>query len=457
MNTCFPTRPRPVSLDAERRPAILVSLAALMISTFGMSSISASFLSTATAPSSTVPSSEVASDSETAESETSETKESSPDGASDKTSTEPVEQNVGDFESLYGTAAAIEKAVSHYLELATNEAWKLLTSEGILRSGSAGAGVDELRQRLSAEGYEVGSGAGYDAALVGAVEAFQARHGLAVDGIVGPDTREQLNVLPSERANQMEKNLERRRSYEARMASGRGILVNLPEQRLYAFDSESEPLSMKVVVGKPAWATPELREQLETVVLNPYWYVPIEILAEELAPKIAEDSNYLEKNGYEVVAEPGPNAEPMDASGIDWSQVRADDPSSFPHLLRRKPGSQNPLGKIKFLMPNRDDIYLHDTPADHLFSKSERDFSHGCIRVEDPIALAEMVVAQSEDWSASEIRKALDSGEHEVISLSPSLSVDVVYWTSWVDGDGTVHFRDDLYDRDREESGADSE
>lgn len=354
------------------------------------------------------------------------------------------------IDQLYGGVAALEQAAERYRELAESSSWQALTSTGLLRSGSSGPSVAELRQRLAAEGYQLArQGDRYDADLVSAVKSFQGAHGLTVDGVVGPETRHALDVSPAARLRQIEATLERRRGDQSETSTAPAILVNLPEQRLVGFDAEgAESLAMRVVVGKPAWATPELQEELESMVVHPYWYVPIEILAAELAPKIIEEPSYLETNHLEVVAEPGPDAEVIDSSGIDWSAIDAEDPSTFPHLLRQKPGPDNPLGKIKFLMPNREDIYLHDTPADHLFEESERDFSHGCIRVERPIELARFVATRAENLDGAAIEEALEAGETRTFEVTPSLSVGVVYWTAWVDGEGRVHFRDDLYGRD---------
>lgn len=351
--------------------------------------------------------------------------------------------------ATYGSQKRLEQALRRYRRLADKGAIKPLVETASLSEGDSGPAVVALRKRLSAEGYKVKSkGQTYDKALADAVSTMQRRNGLQVDGKVGPETRAALNVTPAHRVRQIELNIERRQKSLRAAGAERGIVVNVAGQRLHGLRQGEKTLDMKVIVGRPSWETPLLEETMEYVVVNPYWYVPVEIIAAELQDEIIEDLATLERKNMEVVSEAGPNAKPVDPSRVDWKAIDAGDPESFPYFLRQKPGPENPLGRIKFIMPNSDDIYLHDTPAEHLFAEHDRELSHGCVRVEKPFELADFVATAIADWSKGEFKKAVDSEEYDAVYLDHPIPVDLVYWTAWVDDDGDVQFREDIYDLD---------
>ncbi|HEX5760666.1 MAG TPA: L,D-transpeptidase family protein, partial [Thermoanaerobaculia bacterium] len=263
----------------------------------------------------------------------------------------------------------------------------------------------------------------YDAAVEQAVRRFQARHGLEATGTVGKDTLAALNVPAAARARQLEVNMERWRWMPASLGE-RHIFVNVPAYALRLVEGDRTVLAMKVIVGKDQSRTPAFSDQMTYLELNPYWNVPPSIYNEEIAPKVAADSSYLARNDMEYVE--------------DGGSVR----------VRQRPGPANPLGQIKFMFPNQFNIYLHDTPADHLFDVAERGFSHGCIRIEKPMELAEYLLRDDPKWSRAALQEAIDSGESRSLKLPRPIAVHILYWTAWVEPDGTVQFRDDLYGHD---------
>ncbi len=204
-------------------------------------------------------------------------------------------------------------------------------------------------------------------------------------------------------------------------------------------------LDMPVVVGKPYHSTPVFSHDMTFLVINPYWNVPPSIARKDLLPKIKKDVNYLEQQNFTVFSDWSSGATVVDPHTVDWASVSG---RNFPYKLRQGHGEGNALGRIKFMLPNRFSIYLHDTPAKALFAKSERAFSHGCIRVSDPPALAEQVLAETNGWTVDRVNQAIDSGERQIISLKQPLPVHISYLTSWVNKDGSVHFRNDVYSRD---------
>lgn len=266
-------------------------------------------------------------------------------------------------------------------------------------------------------------GTRYDAPLAAAVKRFQARHGLEPDGVIGAGTLAALNTPPAQRVRQMQLALIRWRWLPSGFEVP-PIVVNIPEFRLRAFDGKQRPeLEMRVVVGSAfkGTETPVFADTMETVVFRPYWNVPASIQRKELEPKARRDAGYLRRNGYERVG----------------------------NRIRQKPGANNALGNVKFLFPNSASIYLHDTQAKTLFSKSRRDFSHGCIRVEDPVALAEWILRGDPKWTRESIERAMKSGPgNQSVRVPRPVPVLLVYATAVVTADGTVHFFDDIYGLD---------
>jgi len=348
-------------------------------------------------------------------------------------------------ELLNGTSA-LSQALSRHLAIAERGGWPALPQGETLRVGMSGPAVEVLRLRLSVSGDltpDAGKGCVFDGETEAAVKRFQARHGLTQDGSVGLQTRSALNVPVEERIRQIKVNLGRVSTLPRDMGD-RFLFVNVPDFSLSAFRDGRRVFEMKVVVGRPQRPTPSLREPLTHIVFNPDWNVPRRIAARDILPKILKDPRHLTKKGFRVyrgqTAE-GPELEP---EAIDWQGLAG----KFPYRLRQDPGPQNALGRMKFVLPNPFDIYLHDTPERKLFARTHRALSSGCVRVEKPLELAAFLLADDPAWSPEAVRAAAESGKTRWLRLSDPVPAYVVYWTAWADPNGTAQFRDDLYHRD---------
>lgn len=330
-------------------------------------------------------------------------------------------------------------ALNRYLQIKADGGWPVIDGGPLLVKGSNSSRVKALRRRLAATG-DLTDGTNtskFDQKVVEGVEKFQVRHGLSVDGIVGPRTLETLNIPVESRIQQLLVNLERRR-WMPRTLGSDSILVNIPDFRLTAYQNGKPQLRMPVIVGKPMSQTPIFSDSLEYLVLNPYWNVPRSIVKDEIFPKFQEDPAYLEEKNFELVD--------WDEQPMEIAQLTIENIEAGTIRIRQKPGPDNALGLVKFMFPNDHAIYLHDTPADHLFDASERDFSHGCIRVERPTDLAAFLLKGK--WSLEEILHTLESSERRAIQLPQAISVYILYLTTWVAEDGTLQFRDDPYGHD---------
>jgi len=284
----------------------------------------------------------------------------------------------------------------------------------------------------------------YDPDLEKAVRRFQARHGLDPDGVIGPKTLEALNTSPGRRARQIVLNLERWRWLPQDLGA-RHVRVNIADFRLDVVEEAHVVLATPVIVGRDYRRTPVFSASMTYLVLNPTWEVPHQLAVQDVLPQIRKDPDYIARLRFQVLPGWGAGEAPVDPSGIDWSELS---PRNFPYRLRQLPGPANALGRVKFMFPNRFSVYLHDTPSKDLFRKTERAFSSGCIRVERPVDLAAYSLAGDPAWPRPAIEAAMDSGEERTVRLPVPLPVHLLYWTAWVDEDGTVQFRRDIYGRD---------
>jgi murein L,D-transpeptidase YcbB/YkuD len=283
----------------------------------------------------------------------------------------------------------------------------------------------------------------YDTPLVGAVKHFQARHGLEPDGIISERTFRALNVPMSRRVRQIQLALERWR-WAPMGFEQPPIVVNIPEFRLRAWDDTHgrAAVQMRVVVGQTvSHQTPVFAGDMRYVVLRPYWNVPPTIQRSEIVPKLERDRGYLAANNYEIISEEGT------AAGSKVDQETLAKLRSGDLRVRQKPGPTNALGLIKFMFPNQNNVYLHSTPSQTLFSRSRRDFSHGCIRVEDPVALAAWVLRDQPEWTPDRIRDAMVNGDTKSLSLKSPLPIMIIYTTAAALEDG-IHFYEDIYGHD---------
>jgi murein L,D-transpeptidase YcbB/YkuD len=300
--------------------------------------------------------------------------------------------------------------------------------------------ANELRQRLQASGHLKEGGD-----LAGAVKSFQELHSIAATGIVDDKTLAALNVPLDWRIQQVAVNLQRWRWMPDDLGE-RHFLVNIPYYHLVAREAGKPVMDIRVVVGKPGHHTPIFSEDMETVVFSPYWNIPDTIAENETAPAVARDPNYLAKQGIEILRVSGPGNETVKAADVDWN-----DPESMKGLaFRQKPGAGNALGHVKFLFPNKHNVYLHDTPADSLFAKPSRAYSHGCVRVEEPEMLAKYVLRGYSDWDDEAIFAAMRSGVERHVKMKAKIPVHIAYFTAWVDENGGMHFQPDIYGYDKD-------
>ncbi|UII30029.1 L,D-transpeptidase family protein [Fulvivirga ulvae] len=281
----------------------------------------------------------------------------------------------------------------------------------------------------------------YDQSTTEAVKRFQAFNGLEETGNIDPQTLDLLNKPLSYWINKIETNMERMRWLHQDFGD-RYILVNIPAYELKVVHKNEAVINMKVIVGTNYKKTPVFSDTLEYVVFNPDWTVPTEIAIEEMLPRIKEEKDYLSSRNLQLYDGWSENAEQLKQKDVDWEDI---DSTNWTFRIVEAPGPENSLGRVKFMMPNSQFIYLHDTPAHYLFSKKERNFSHGCIRLEKPLELAAYVL----DCDLSKINKYLALKETQSVVLDQEIPVHIVYWSAWVDERGMINFREDIYNHDR--------
>lgn len=334
----------------------------------------------------------------------------------------------------------LEDALARYRSIEQEGGWPTVPDGPVLEPGAVDARVVILRRRLSISGDLIHSqdDPNYDAAVVRAVERFQSRHGLAVDGRVGRATLATLNRPAAERIAQLEINLDRLRALPDPPPTY--IRINTASAFLEVMDQDSPVMRMPVIVGDPRHPTPAFQSSIVAVVFNPPWNIPRSITVKEILPRLRRDPNYLASQDIHIVGRP---ADPFGRT-VNWRAIAG---PQFPFSLRQVPGPRNALGLIKFEVPNPFDIYLHDTPEKTLFNRPVRAFSHGCIRLSRPRELATFLLAQ-QDWSADAIDAAIATGTTRRAAIERPISVYVVYMTAFVDQKGRVEFRDDIYGRD---------
>ncbi|GAB3867211.1 L,D-transpeptidase family protein [Hymenobacter segetis] len=372
--------------------------------------------------------------------------------------------NYYEFAPLHPEYDQLKKALATYRAQERAGGWPTLPATLNLKPGAASPAVAALRKRLldSAGGAaastppanpaQPGTPAAavpaaqvYDPELVQAVKLFQQDAGLKPTGIVSGETLKQLNVPIGTRIDQLILNMERWRWLPKKFEENY-LLVNIPEYTLHVIEGGKEAFNMRVIVGKVLHETPVFSDKMEYVVLAPYWNVPFSIIDNELRDKLVANPNYLDRLDMEVVKGYGRKATVIDPASVDWANVTQ---ATFKYTLRRRPGPKNDLGNVKFIFPNSNDIYLHDTPHDELFSQSNRSFSHGCVRLSEPIKLATYLLRDRPEWDQATILDSIATRREKYITLKEKLPVYLVYFTAWADAAGHPHFRDDIYGLDK--------
>jgi murein L,D-transpeptidase YcbB/YkuD len=281
----------------------------------------------------------------------------------------------------------------------------------------------------------------FDDALEAGLKKFQARHGIEPTGVIGKKTRKALVVSPLMRKKEIVLNMKRWRELPTDLGSPY-MMVNIPDFSFNMIKDGQSLLTMNAVVGKSKNQTPLLTSRVNNIVVNPYWSVPEKIARKELLADIKKDPAYLTKNNFHVFVGWGGD-EPVDASTIDWSKVSEHD---FPYRLQQQPGDGNALGFIKFNFPNEHSVYMHDTSSRKFFSRPYRDLSHGCVRLQKPLELAEILLAGQKPWTKEKIESTIAGGKNTYVQLNNTVPIYFAYWTAWKDSTGTLQFRTDLYD-----------
>lgn len=346
----------------------------------------------------------------------------------------------------------LREALTRYRALADSAVDPIPEARTAVRPGEAWDGIPALRRRLVLEGdldrAAPASGTAYDSLLAAAVRRFQDRHGLEPDGVLGRASIAALNVPFARRVTQLELGLERLR-WLPDLGGSRFIVVNIPTFQLWAWDSLSADglpsLAMNVVVGRSMrTGTPVLREELAYLVFRPYWNVPRSIAVGEVVPQARGDPGYLARNNMELVAGGGEDGTVLAATPENLERLARG------HLrVRQRPGPWNSLGLVKFIFPNDQAVYLHDTPATEQFSRARRDFSHGCVRVERPVDLAEWALRDRPEWTRDRIVDAMQRGVNRTVTLPRPIPVILFYTTTIADpAEGTVRFFEDIYGHD---------
>jgi murein L,D-transpeptidase YcbB/YkuD len=337
----------------------------------------------------------------------------------------------------------LKQALAAQKALAAGSAWGAIPPGPALKPGTRSFRIPAIRKRLVATGElaETSESDEYDEVLAAAVKRFQERHRLAADGSIGKATVDAMNISAADRVAQVRVNLERARW----VVGGMGdtfVLVNLPAFKVYLIRGGKNVWETRAQVGKAGRQTPAFRADMRYVVFNPDWTVPPTILAKDVLEAMRQGQNAIAKKRLTIFDRQGRVVAP---ASIDWATVT---PGTFPYTLRQPPGPDNALGRVKFIFPNEHSIFLHDTPHHELFTPDERTFSSGCIRVENPLDFAAVLLGDQDGWTSDRIRQVVERGKTETVFLSQPLPVVIVYWTVSVGASGELRYARDVYNLD---------
>lgn len=339
--------------------------------------------------------------------------------------------------------AQLRSMLAGYRALADRGGWPLVSEGETLKPGMQDFRVGELRANLSKRGYDgidpVSDPSTYDVDLEAVVKHFQRRHGLEVDGAVGPATISALNVTAEQRVRQIIVNLERWRWLPDNLGE-RYVLVNQAFFFLELFEAGSVTDRRRVIVGKPYHKTPMFSDQIKYADFNPTWTVPQSISRNEYLPKLKSDPGYLSRNNMVLYSD----GTPVDPYSVNWSAISG----RFPYRIVQQPGERNALGRVKFMFPNEFSVYLHDTPSRNLFGRTGRAFSHGCIRVDDPLDFAQRLFMPDQGLTRAEIDGIIATRKLTRRKLNDPVDVHLTYFTAWIDDNGVPAFFSDIYARD---------
>lgn len=341
----------------------------------------------------------------------------------------------------------LKKRLQLYRNSVQQGGWQKLEWGPVLERGMQHGQVAQLRQRLQmTDDLQKDLSPGIDIfnhELEQAVMRYQQRHGLVVDGKVGPQTRRSLNIPADDRIMQIRINMERWR-WMPRKLGKRYLVVNMAGFELYIMENGSQVLSMPVIIGKSYRSTPSFSGIVSYMEYNPYWTIPVNLVFADIIPRQIKDPAYLEKRSIKMYRG-WKNAREIDPQTVDWRKL---DKEHFPYWLRQEPGPKNALGQVKFIFSNPYEVYLHGTPDKHLFNRVVRTFSSGCIRIKDPVRLAAYLLNDGSQQKEEDVLANIHLGTNQGVTLPIAVPIYLVYWTAWVDQRGAMNFRDDIYKRD---------
>ncbi|HEX6181290.1 MAG TPA: L,D-transpeptidase family protein [Chitinophagaceae bacterium] len=332
------------------------------------------------------------------------------------------------YENVNEAYKKLKDQLGKYYAIQAKGGWQPVTiEEKSLKPGTSSDAIVSIKKRLQITGELPASDTSnvFTDTLETAIKTFQERHGLNPDGIITAAVIKEMNVSALQRIQQILMNMDRMRWMPSR-PDGNMIMVNIPEFVLHVWEGNKKEFDMDVVVGKEGHNTMMFTGNLNQVVFSPHWNVPPSIVKKEILPEMEKDPNYLAKENMEIIGH---------------------DDEGLPDI-RQKPGGKNALGKVKFLFPNSFNIYFHDTPSKSLFKRSQRAFSHGCIRLSDPTKMANYLLRNDPSWPPEKIQDAMNSGKEKFVKLSDPIPVFITYYTAWVDEYGQMNFREDIYGHD---------
>jgi L,D-transpeptidase YcbB len=361
-------------------------------------------------------------------------------------SSEKLEGKINDLHPKHEQYEKLRKALAYYRQLEDGGTHiRVSQNLGGIKPGLNHPLIPEIRRRLlqtDLEPYPMSMGSVYyDDQLVEGVKQFQRCHGLPDNGVITEATLKYLNQPFKEKADLIELNLERLR-WLPRKTSDDYISINVPEYTLRVYNNNQKKIEMRVILGTQYNATPIFTDTLEYIVFSPTWTIPPGIMEKEAIPNLIEDPEYYDTDRFRIYKK-GKLIDPVEE---DWTDENIN-PGDY--QIIEDPGPENSLGGVKFIMPNNFNVYLHDTPADHLFNKNKRAFSHGCIRIEKPTLLAEYLLKDQPEWNARTIERAMHAPEPVTAHLTKKYPVLIEYRTVWVDEEGHVNFREDIYNHDK--------
>jgi murein L,D-transpeptidase YcbB/YkuD len=331
------------------------------------------------------------------------------------------------YEDVNEAYKQLKEQLQKYFTITKNGGWQPVSPEvKKLKKGSSSPAIVAVKRRLVLTGDMAGGDTSeiFTDTLDTGIKNFQQRHGYTPNGIITDALIKEMNVPAQTRLQQLLINMERMR-WMPSQPEGNLILVNIPEFVLHVFEGKKEAFEMNVVVGKEGHNTMMFTGNLSQIVFSPYWNVPQSIVQKEILPAMQRNPNYLASQNMEVTGE---------SDGLPE--------------IRQLPGAKNSLGKVKFLFPNSFNIYFHDTPAKSLFQQDKRAFSHGCIRLSEPEKMAQYLLRDQPEWTPSKIQQAMNAGNEKFVKLKDPVPVFITYYTAWVDENGQLNFRGDIYNRD---------